>query len=256
MNVKYLKSILVGLTLVISSFANATLINDANVTNEVIFGSGNTNGSFTVVQDNGIEIGLRGKLRHNASGNPENTFNSNGDGTYTFDAGVAPTQPTPTAVWSFEWSINSDYLDSSGANLDDYIFELSLDMDPTIGVNLFTFDLFGSYFDHAIGTNSTGNGGGAVAADLTAFNSLIANNNVAQNSWKPHWFIPSFDPTVDGTYDISISARSLGVTPTLLAMNTIQVIVGNGATTVPEPSTLAIFVLGIMGLALRRFKKQ
>jgi hypothetical protein len=31
---------------------------------------------------------------------------------------------------------------------------------------------------------------------------------------------------------------------------------GGAATAVPEPSTLAIFALGIMGLASRRFKKQ
>ena len=86
MNIKYLKSFLVGSTLAISSFSNAALIYDTDVTNEVIFGSGNSNGSFSVVQDSGIEIGLRGKLRHNAIGAAENTFNSNGNGTYSFDA--------------------------------------------------------------------------------------------------------------------------------------------------------------------------
>jgi hypothetical protein len=261
MDIKYLKSILISSTLAISSFANAGIIYDADVTNEVIFGSGNTNGSFTVVQDNGIELGLRGKLRHNAAGNPENTFNSNGDGTYSFDAGVAPTQAAPTAVWSFEWSINSDYLGGSGFNLADYLFEISIDSDPTAGVNFVTtFDLLSTASgtpDHAIGDNSTLNGAGVSAADNAEFATLTAGNNLAQNSWKPHWFIGGlgFDPTMDATYDISISASSRTQSSVPLAVNTIQVIVGNGATTVPAPSTLAIFALGMLGLASRRFKK-
>lgn len=256
MNNKYLKSLFVALSLIISTYSNATLIYDADVTNNVIMGTGVSNGSFTVVQDNGIELGLRGKLRHNSAGAAENTYNSNGDGTYTFDAGIAPTQSSNTAVWSFEWSINSDYEEITGANLDDYLFEISVDSDPTAAVNLITFDLFSSYFDHAIGTNTTGNGSGVKAADGNEFTSLISENNLAQNSWKPHWFIIPFDPTIDGTYDISISARSIDATldPKLLAMNTIQVIVGKGATSVPEPSTLAILTLGIIGLASRKQK--
>ena len=258
MTMKYLKLTLISCTLVITSFAKAGIINDTDVTNDVIFGSGNANGFFTVAQDNGIEIGLRGKLRHNLMGSPENTFNSNGDGTYTFDAGVAPTQTPPTAVWSYEWSINSDYLESTGANLSDYIFELSIDKDPTAGVDFFTFNLFDGYFDHAIGTNATGNGDGSVAANLADFDSLIDSNNIAQNSWKPHWVLGAFgfDPTLDATYDISIAAWSRTQPSDLLVRNTIQIIAGNGATAVPEPSTLAIFMLALVGLASRRIKKH
>ncbi|MEQ8837455.1 MAG: hypothetical protein RID07_11680, partial [Lacipirellulaceae bacterium] len=80
--------------------ASAVTSFDQNVTPDVIFGSGNANGGFTVDTDNGVELGLRAKLRHNAVGAPENTFNSNGDGTYTFKSGVAPTQSFPTAEWS------------------------------------------------------------------------------------------------------------------------------------------------------------
>ncbi len=70
---------------------NAALIYNADVTPNVIFGSGNINGSFTVDQSNNVELGLRAKLRYDATGQPQNIFNSNGDGTYSFDAGVAPT---------------------------------------------------------------------------------------------------------------------------------------------------------------------
>ena len=121
-----------------ASFAPAShaLLFDENVTPDVIFGSGNTNGSFTVDRANNVELGLRGKLRHNALGQPENTFNSNGDGTYNFAAGVAPLQSAPTAVWSVEWSINSDFTDQSGTPgraLKDLTYLLSFDTDPSLG---------------------------------------------------------------------------------------------------------------------------
>mgnify|MGYP003648750669 CR=1 FL=1 len=234
----------------LSASASAALIFDTDVTSDVIFGSGNANGSFTVDQANGIELGLRGKLRHNAAGAPENTFNSNGDGTYSFDAGVAPTQPFPTAVWSFEWSINSSF-DGTGGDLDDYTYMLGLDTDPTAAVSLFAFDPINlAYADHAIGDNSTGNGAGAEAADAAGYAALISSNNLAQNSWKPHWFIPGFDPTVDGTYDLSLTAFDLN--GGLAASTSIQIIVGAGATVVPEPETMALLLIGLLGLAARK----
>ena len=63
---------------------------DQNVTPDVIFGSGNTNGSFTVDRQGSIELGLRAKLRFDSNNQPQNVFNSNGDGSYSFVAGPAP----------------------------------------------------------------------------------------------------------------------------------------------------------------------
>ena len=191
---------------VLSQSVAAAVMYDQNVTPEVIFGSGNVNGSFTTDTTNNVQLGLRGKLRHNAAGAPENTFNSNGDGTYSFDAGVAPTQSSPTAVWSYEWSINSDVAGGS-RSLNELTYMLGLDSDPGAGQSWTMFDPINlPYADHAIGDNSTGNGGGTSAADPGAYLSLIDGNNVAQNSWKPHWLIPGFDPTVDGQYDFFLSA--------------------------------------------------
>jgi hypothetical protein len=204
------------------------------VTPDVIFGSGNENGSFTIDRENSVEIGLRGKLRHNASGQPENTFNSNGDGTYSFEAGVAPTQSYPTAEWSFEWSVNTDFDDMTDAKLDDYTYEMGLDTDPGSGASFFTFDpitpgAFATCWDHALGDNSTGNGGGtATDCGAPTANSDYATNvmayNLAQNSWKPHWFIPGFDPTVEGWYDIYLKAFD---GEQLVAASRIKIIVGD-----------------------------
>lgn len=245
----------------LSASASADLIFDQNVTNNVIFGSGNLNGSFTIDQTNGIELGLRGKLRHNAAGAPENTFNSNGDGTYSFDAGVAPTQSPSTAVWSFEWSINSNF-DDNGGFLDAYTYVLGIDTDPSAAAAFFAFDPINGFnagtsmvsWDHAIGTNATGNGGGAKIANVDAnaadYAALISANNLAQNSWKPSWFIPGFDPTVDGTYDFFLTA--FNADGSQAARTSMQIIVGAGATDVPEPGTVALLLTGLLGLAARK----
>jgi len=239
--------------------ANAAVIYDQNVTPDIIFGSGNLNGSFTVDQANGVELGLRGKLRFNGSGLPENTFNSNGDGTYSFAAGVAPTQSSPTAVWSFEWSINSNF-DGNGVNLNALTYALGIDSDPTLGTNYSVFDPINAilppatvlFWDHAIGDNSTANGFGTVAADETGYAALIASNNVAQNSWQAHWSISPFDPTVDGQYDFYLEAFNVNGS---LARTNMSIIVGQGAQ-VPEPATVALLALGLAGFSFGGRKKQ
>ena len=226
---------------------------DQNVIPDVIFGSGNANGSFTVDNTNGIELGLRGKLRHDTNGFPQNTFNSNGDGTYNFNAGVAPTQPYPTAEWSFEWSVNSN-VDGSGNFLNQFTYLLGIDSDPTVAAAFTTFDPINiaTGADHAIGDNNTGNGGGTSIPNNdpnqdTLYAALIGTNNVAQNSWKPHWFINPFDPTVDGTYDFFLEA--FDANGASLARTEIQIIVGQGGAPIPEPTTSILFGLGLIGLA-------
>ena len=247
-------TLLLGLGL--SGGLNAVPLFDQDVTPDVIFGSGNANGAFTVDQNNGIELGLRAKLRHNASGAPENTFNSDGAGTYTFDAGVAPTQSFPTAVWSFEWSITSNYDGTSGYNLDDLTYELSI-VDNAGTAGSVTFDPINDInpgtsavqWDHAIGDNSTNNGAGvSISNSVSApwlYAARIGTSNVAQNSWKTQWFLSGFDPNATGTYDFSLTAfDSSGIAIQQLAQTQITV------AAVPEPSTLAALSFGVVGTLL------
>jgi parallel beta-helix repeat protein len=197
-------------------FQSMGISNDEDITPDVIFGGGVDNGSFTVARINGIELGLRGKLRFNESGNPENTFNSNGDGSYSFEPGQATGQSAQTPVWSFEWSVNSDFADDNGLNLDDLRYEIGLDGDPGLGTDYLVFDPispdppFVPFFDHAIGDNTTGNGAGQVAQSESEYLSLLAANNVAQNSWRYDFFLTGaladFDPEVDGRYSIYLAA--------------------------------------------------
>ena len=233
-----------------SPAAEAAIQYDQNVTNNVINGSGNANGSYTTDRQNGVELGLRAKLRHNGSGQPENTFNSNGNGTYTFNPGVAPTQSPPTAVWSFEWSINTNYDGSTSWNLDDLTYTLS--MTSTTGATIATFDPINGvnpnlsgFWDHSIGTNATANGAGVEATSGATYAPLIQNNNLAQNSWKPHWYATGFDPTDIGSYNFVLTAYN-GINP--VAMTNMTVLV-------PEPASFALLGLGAGALLLRRRRR-
>ena len=196
--------------------ASAAIEFDQDVTNEAIFGSGNDNGSFTTDRNAGVELGLRAKLRFDATNQPDNIFNSNGDGTYSFAPGLPPTGfgfapgSSSTAVWNFEWSINSDFDGSSSDNLDDLTYELGIDFDRSLGTNYLAFDpINAGPADHAIGTNATANGAGTVDATPAGYAALIANNNLAQNSWNMEFFngpgFP-FNGAETGVYDFYLVA--------------------------------------------------
>jgi hypothetical protein len=208
---------------------------DQNVTPDAIFGSGNDNGAFTTARRRGVEIGLRGKLRFNAAGQPENTFNSNGDGTYSFNNIVAPTRPFPTPEWNFEWSINTDFAGTTGRKLGDLRYELGMDGDPGVGTSFLSFDPIylgpNGCADHSLGTNLTGNGGGTefvCPGDFAAYQAELGTANVAQNSWRFTFFplgaLAGFDPTVAGVYDIYLLARRPG--GKVVARSDIRILVG------------------------------
>ena len=236
--------------LLLTQSATATVMYDQDVTNDVIFGSGNANGAFTVDRQNGIELGLRAKLHFDESNSPQNIFNSNGDGTYQFDNiapptgyGFAPNSPS-TAIWNFEWSINSNF-DGSGGVLNSLSYLLEIDFDPGAGTNFLAFDPINlPSADHALGDNSTGNGAGI--SDEPNYVANIASLNLAQNSWNMEFFDGgpyTFNALDEGIYDFKLTA--FGSQDEVLASTSIQVI--NAA--VPEPQTWLIMLLSLAGLA-------
>ncbi len=212
--------------------AAGDLLCDQDVTSNVIFGSGNANGSFTVHRTNGLELALRGKLRFNDSNLPENTFNSNGDGTYTFNVG-APTGgagwvSTTTPRWAFEWSVNTDYDGTSGKTIDAYTYELGMDVDPGPGTNYLAWDMITSgesipystpvpvpFYDHAFGDSSTANGAGVTAGDEATYLSYASTYSMAQNAWNWEFFneapFDTFDPNTPGRYEFYVAAFEGGV---------------------------------------------
>ncbi|MGY5451724.1 PEP-CTERM sorting domain-containing protein [Agarivorans sp. MS3-6] len=257
MKIKTISTVVIGMGLIwAATTASAAVIYDQDVTNEVIFGSGNANGAFTVDQQNGLELGLRAKLRFDQNNLPQNTFNSNGDGTYRFDNvappsgfGFAPNSPS-TAIWNFEWSINSNF-DGSGASLDSFNYLLQIDFDPSAGTNFLAFDPINSgAADHALGDNTTANGAGI--SDPTNYAANIASLHLAQNSWNMEFFDGgpyTFNALDAGIYDIVLTAYD---GQTELASTSIQVINAS----VPEPQTLFTMSLALCALGWMRRKRS
>lgn len=215
------KTILLGIAstglLAMALPAQAALAYDADVTPNVIFGIGNGNGYFTVDQENGIELGLRAKIRY------QGVYNSDGAGTYSF---------LPTDNWNIEWSINSDYLETSGVKLNGLTYKLTgqffslpgFSGDPVNSINPFP----PYYYDHSFGNNSTAQGAGVEATSASDYANLIANYNVVQNSWSPG--SPASLLVGPGTYVYTLEALLGGVSQAKTSI-TVEV------APVPEPST-------------------
>lgn len=223
----------------------------ANITPDTIFGSGNANGAFTVGDANGVEIGLRGKLRYNTLGSPESTYNYDGGDTYTFAVSDG-NAPSNRSIFNWDWSINTT---GSGKQLDDFTYSMSIDFDPTVNVGAASFDPINVAFaDHAIGTNATPNDGGVEATDASSYAALIAANTVTQNSWNLGFFLAlapaGFDPQTEGLYTISLSAFD---TNGLVSSSSIDIQYGNVAP-IPVPAALPLMAggLALLGLFTRR----
>tara|TARA_R110001632_G_scaffold8686_11_gene34554 strand:+ start:29390 stop:30193 length:804 start_codon:yes stop_codon:yes gene_type:complete len=237
----------------LSVSAYASPINGTgNITPEVIFGDGNANGSWTGETANGVEVALRGKLRFNAAASPENTFNYDGDRTYTFDPTLSSI-PANRSVFNFEYAVNVD-TDALGNTLDDYSYLFEFDLDPTAGTEFVGFDIITLKTDNELGDNATGNGDGIV--DDTNYASIFGNYSVAQNSQNRGFgYSGLLDAAAEGifTYNLTVFDANGGT----VATSSIDIVVGN--VPVPAPSTLVSLFSGIFALgfvSLRRRKKQ
>lgn len=238
---------------------------DQNVTNSVIFGSGNQNGGFTTDRANGIEIGLRGKLRFDANNQPQPIYNSNGDGSYDFDAGApspgygfAPNNPQ-TAKWNVDWSINSSFEDGQ-TSLAEYVYLFEIDGDPTGGVDFATvFDPLGiGLRDHSFGNNLTADNAGVETDDQSTYDLLRNSSNLVQNSFNYLFLaqglsqLSNFDPNATGTYTVRLSALD-APGGNLLAQSSIDIQVN--AVPLPAAAPLYLLALAGSGFLLRRRRK-
>jgi len=247
----------------------------ASVTPDIIFGSGNANGSFTKTDtelafpntanplSGNLELGLRAKLRYDATsgcngvGCPKNQFNWDGVDTYSFNQ--ANGNPPPNrAMWNFEWSVNIEdwkYDNGDQVTIPQVVaggaeLVLSFDTDPGAGTTFTDYNLFD--FDAYYGTNATENGvasttnpnGGIYDATGTP----VAGSTVAQNSVN-YGFLPGA-PLGAGLFDIKMTALSF--TGNELASTSITVNVAP----VPVPAALPLLLAGLGGLGLVARRKR
>lgn len=240
MNLKFAGAIFAAV-LAVGNMASA-----ATVTNDIIFGTGNSNRGFTVQTEGSLELGLRAKLRYGPSG-PNDALGvgiiQNSAGDYLFDSNISTATATQ-AMWSFDWTINSN-VDGTGGNIDTYTYVLGIDLDPAAATNMFSGNPIGLFSDAAFGNNSTGNGAGTVGFAP----SLATTNNIAQNSSNYGFALPyTFFALGDGLYTIKLSAYD-GLS--LVSSVSIDVIVSS----VPLPAGLPLLIVALGGLGLIRRRK-
>lgn len=217
--------------------SSAAILYDEDLTNGVVFGSGNANGGFTIDRASGIELALRAKLRFDENNEPQNIFNSNGDGTYSFDNLAPPSGfswapgSVFSAIWNFEWSIDTAF---SGAaqTLDDFTFLFEIDYDPGFETLFLAFDPTATPNDNA------------------------GSSTVAQNSWNMEFFDQFVTPnpytnTANGVFDFRLTAfNDQGEE---LASTQIRVVQGD-ISQVSAPSTVAILLSALLLTMLRSRK--
>eukprot|EP00439_Symbiodinium_sp_Y106_P030843 s851_g3.t1 len=172
-----------------------------------------------------VELGLRAKLRFNS---PANEFRASGT-TYgefgidlqnSCDCRFDP-DPTSAACWNFEFHINTNFCGTGDLVLDNLTYSLCLYRNDTGITAASCFDHINvPCTTHAFGNNSFGNGEKVLADcnapdNTTAYQEIISQYNVAQNSWNTRFFqAPPFlwndNITSEGAYIVSLSASKAG----------------------------------------------
>lgn len=243
-----LKSVTVIAMAAASIGAQAALTYSQNLSTNIIYGSGNPNGNFTVDQTaGGFELGLRAKERFGTA------TGDNGNGIYNQAAGFSS---GTRAKWNFEWSI---YTGDDATSLGRYTYKLGIDYNAGFGTNYLVFDPINgvdprsglAYFDHSFGDSTTAHNAGVEAvADANAlanYANLVSSNSLVQQSWNLDFYdnpVNSFDANANGNYSIFLEAYD--ATGARVGRTEITVVVGTGA--VPEPGSLALAGVALAGL--------
>lgn len=229
--------------------AFAVPLYDQNITPDVIFGSGNANGAWTVETAGNTELGLRAKVRG------ANVFNSNGDGSYNHESGFSS---GTAAKWNFEFSIN---LKADGVSIRDPVVALFMQIAVTTASGTTStplFDPLAVWDDNAYGTNATSNGAGADDLATNLDRGVTDGYYVIQNSQNVGWMGLGIDLTAPAIFDISLWAfladpLSGQVSP---AGTSITVRVDGGGASVPEPAVLGLLGFGILGLRVAHRRRK
>ena len=207
---------------------NSTIQVPTGGTTSVYFGTGNTDGAWTVDNEtDGIEIALRGAIRTSGPVTPTGTPQD----TYIVPVGASGIN---LAFWDVEYSIDLDPT-GSGSTLDFTKVTQSITVtdltDPTRSVLVF---------------NPVGNGVNGPADDAKV------GNIAAQNSENPAFANPylanPFNLNAQDTYQVTLAVFDLSAHQ--LASDTIDV-----EAVAPEPSTWLLLLAGSSLILVARFRK-
>lgn len=202
-------------------------------------GTGNPNGGFTIDNDNGVEVGLRAKLRQspNVIDSPSNV--------YVVPGGPQTGSPSH-AAWNYEFSINLSGT-ASHLTLNDISQFTTLTVTDLTNGSSATVNPLTHWGDNS-GFGTSGKDQPAVPSDFGVQNS----ENPAFLDFPLHGTYNEFAPD---TYRFTLNVfQNGGVSGTLLASDSIDVIVA------PLPSTLlgGLALLGGLGIMVtaKRFRRH
>ena len=263
-------SLLLTVAAFLPTVAGATVVYDSNLSSNVITGNGIANGGFAVETEGAFEVGLRARVRYPDPTNQTNVrMGADGAGTEFYNHAVGGHTSGNLAAWNFDWSINVPASDLNPGRLKGFSYELGIDYNPGIATTFLVFDPVNvTYADHSFGDNDTPQSEGVeiLRTDSdkdTKYSALLEEFTLVQNSWNLGFFrdflVPplGFDPDANGQYSIYLLIRDGNET---VARTSIEVVVGSGAPTdpnpIPEPGTLALASLGLMGAWFARRRRS
>ena len=194
-------------------------------------GTGNPNSGFTVDTVGNLELGLGAIVRFVGPITP-NPTNSN---VYFASPGTSG----GAALWDWEFSINTQA--GGGTNtLSEFGYVLTI---LDVGTNTI------NSFDPSIIPDNSYYGPGGKTTN-TPPSGAFGMQNAENNSFTG--FLPGFNPNANDTYDYTLQAFH---GDTLIATDSIQVVVGSGAS-VPEPKQTVLLSLMLACVSFFAWRKH